>query len=207
MAAVPMNIYCGQMDHVRLRMAMLDRYVEMAKQAPEELELTVAVEAAALELRLTLEHVAFASLSANKDAYAKARKEYEKHFHAKFILNGVEEVNPKFYPWPVQFERNGNHVHISPLQAGYLTRKEFEKAYDKCGSLLHARNPFRPPINYRMTLASISEWATQLRTLLDEHIVEVVGLKGFVLVSMQGPNGKARAQVLEPIDGGDFIRL
>ena len=61
-------------------------------------------EAAVLQMRKSLECLAYAAIAPNKEEYAKfragadSRPDYTKDFHAGRILQALKNVNPDFYP-------------------------------------------------------------------------------------------------------------
>ncbi|HVS01123.1 MAG TPA: hypothetical protein VMW27_31185 [Thermoanaerobaculia bacterium] len=58
-------------------------------------------EVAALNLRKSLELIAFGTLSANKEAYAEAHADFAGHWNAKKLFAKLEKLHPEFYPKPV----------------------------------------------------------------------------------------------------------
>lgn len=200
-----LRVYCNEMNKLKVRQVMMHRFIELARlESPEQL--MVSAEVICLQLRLILEHIAFASLAANRAAYAEARASYAQDYHAKKILGAIAKLNPDFYPRPVTQEQNPDGgTHLANVNGAFLTRSQFETAYDRCGSVLHARNPFREPPDYGRLIDDAERWVKLVSRLLDKHIVHIVGLKGFVLVGMNPHDHSAEAFTLVPADGGDFI--
>jgi len=96
-------------------------------------------------IRKILELIALSSLVANKNEYARARKNFNRDWNAKFILNDLEKINPKFYPVltkQILDPTSKKVMKTETVKSGYLTRSEFENICDRCGGLLHANNPF-----------------------------------------------------------------
>lgn len=185
---------------------MLRRYLDLAEQEQDALLRTVSIEAICLQLRLILEHVAFASLIANREAYAEARAEYADDWRAPAILAAVAKVNPNFYPVPVRSEITAEGAtNLEPLKHGFLTPSQFKSAYERCGSALHVRNPYRVAVDQKSLIASVDKWATLVAKLLDQHLVQIVGHHGFIYVAMNPRGTSAAAYRLSPEDDGDFI--
>ncbi len=132
--------------------------------------LQTTIEAEALQLRKLLELVAYSSLVSYQEAYRSVRKDIAKDWHAARILRKIESINPKFYPVPIDgFDRQGWHR----VQGGYLTRKQFERLYDKCGAMLHSQNPFSKGKNSLAFHKKVPEYLGRIETLLSEHLVEL----------------------------------
>lgn len=58
----------------------------------------VLAEVIFVQFRKSLEEVAFASLSANKDVYSAVHARFSLHWRANDMLTELEKVNPGFYP-------------------------------------------------------------------------------------------------------------
>lgn len=86
-------IYADYMTGVRMRLDEVGRILA-ANDMPEFSQ----QEATFLQLRKALELIAFASLAANKDAYAAVFPTFAEDWKAKRILERIERINPEFYP-------------------------------------------------------------------------------------------------------------
>jgi len=131
-----------------------------------------STESVCLQVRKILELIALASLVANKDEYAKRRTNFQKDWHAKRILQSIEEVNPCFYPRPTRqvLDPKGQKVlKTEEIKSGFLTRTDFENIYDRCGGLLHAQNPFSNPKDFDNFLKIVPSWMGKIMTLLNHH--------------------------------------
>jgi len=124
-----------------------------------------------------LELVAFASLAANKGAYAKASPKFAEEWRAKQILEKIEKINPGFWPMALNEpeEISPGRKHFSRPDNGFLSKAEFARLYDVASEVIHTRNPFtgkNPTIN---TKYSVEEWIARLQRLLTWHRVGLVG--------------------------------
>jgi len=130
-----------------------------------------------VQLRKTLELIAFGSLSANKVKYSETHENFAKHWKAKAMLDALEKVNPDFYPVPLdppQQKDDGTKYFPRPAD-GFMTRDEFASLYDSCGKVLHTRNPFStedPTIKIGYT---VEQWVARVQRLLDWHVVQLLG--------------------------------
>lgn len=132
--------------------------------------LQTTIESEALQLRKLLELIAFSSLVSYQEAYRSVRKDIAKDWHAARILRKIESINPEFYPVPIDgFHKQG----WNRMQGGYLTRKQFERLYDKCGALLHSQNPFSKGKSSLAFYKKVPEYLGRIETLLSEHLVEL----------------------------------
>jgi hypothetical protein len=187
---VPNDIqtYCGCMERVRHRVSIADAVAARCLDTGDaELNRQVAF----LQLRNALEETAFSSLSANRDAYAAARPGFATEWNARRMLGFVQNVNPHFYPVPVQPSREiaPGRRHCDRVRDGFLTRDEFVALYDISAEVLHCRNPYDVDdagIEFRY---SVDEWSRRIKALLSWHFVQLLNVHMLWLVTV--PNAGA----------------
>lgn len=162
--------YLKLMWEAEKRLEVLKGYVNCDIHS---LYLQATIESEALQLRKLLELIAYSSLISHKFEYESVRDDISKDWHAKRILKKVEQLNPNFYPIPVNGVKNGKW---NKLRGGYLTKKQFETLYDYCGSILHSKNPFSKVSKKVMSFHSkVPEFVTKIENLLYEHTVKLAG--------------------------------
>ncbi|WP_221076112.1 hypothetical protein [Agarivorans aestuarii] len=145
------------------------------------------IESEALQVRKLLELIAYASLVSNREAYETVKKDLAKDWHAERILRKVESVNPSFYPVPLNSS--------GTVKGGFLTRKQFSKLYDKCGGILHAKNPFsKSQRNYLSFEAKIPEYVDRIENLLKHHKVTLASKEILIVTVPTGSNQKLTAK-------------
>lgn len=148
------------------------------------------VESAALQLRMVIELVALASLVANRELFEQQSLRFNKHWHPDKIIKDLEKLNSNFYPKPVSTsdpDNKGIRTHV-PMTTGFLTKEELVEVHGQCGNLLHARNPYKSPLNYNQETTQLIDWADKVVTLLNTHEIRLLGEEHFYLVTMTGPN-------------------
>ena len=178
--------YCNCMEEVKLRVGLVRSMVSQSITTGRE---DFDAELVFVQLRKTLELIAFASLSANKAKYSAAYDNFATHWNAKRMLAYIEKVNPNFYPIPVRDTGvNAEGIRYFDLLAeGFLTKDEFVTLYDKCGQILHARNPFTTQDPVIQLGYSVSDWGLRIQNLLSLHRVHLVDSPDTWLVSMKDP--------------------
>jgi hypothetical protein len=129
-----------------------------------------------VQFRKSLEDLAFASLSANKDVYSAVHAKFSVHWRANDMLTELERVNPGFFPIAAQppKETSNGLKHVGRLEDGFMTRDEFAQLYRHSSEVLHTRNPFKegdPSINIGYT---VQEWAIRFRNLIRWHFMTLV---------------------------------
>lgn len=136
----------------------------------------ILIESIFIQFRKILELVAYASLSANKKAYAKARPNFHLHYKAKGMLDDVAKVNPGFYPKALEppIKTGENSWHVPGFLTNALTREEFERLYDAASELLHMRNPFSMKDPTTDIGYSVDEWVARIERLLRWHSVQLL---------------------------------
>src|SRR5580704_12805346 len=133
--------YCDLMEEIKRRTSVIDFFLTGGGHA---LYQPTTIESVALQLRKILELIAFGSLVANKESYSASYEKFASNSNARLMLRDLVRINPDFYPKPVVEAPSSDPRAIhqrKDRQADYLTKDEFERAYDKCGAIMHAENP------------------------------------------------------------------
>lgn len=161
------------------------------------------VETIYLQYRKILELIAFGSLVANLEEYAKARQNYSSDWHAARVLKAVESVHPEYYPKPVvqlrvEGKKHNRELHI--FEGNYLTKSDFEELYDLCGGIMHSQNPYGSPIQYEDYFKAASEWGLKIRNLLNAHEVKLINEKQFYLIQMGSADAGPTFNLFERFD-------
>jgi len=169
------EIYANHMADVRTRIYLVRSL--LAPEAAAVIPQFALIETVLLQLRKALELIAFASLTANKDAYKDAYPTFADEWNAKRILQKVEQLNPDFYPMACEAPKEvaPGHKHFDRPADGFMTRDEFITLYQAASEVLHTRNPFTtkgPVIN---TGYSVVEWVSRIQRLLSWHRVGLIG--------------------------------
>jgi hypothetical protein len=177
--------YCDLMEELKRRTAVIDFFLVGGGHA---LYQPPTIESVALQLRKVLELIAFGSLVANKESYSAAYARFAEHWNARLMLRDIDRINPDFYPRAV-IEAPSTHPktmhNLQDRGPDYLTKEEFEKAYEKCGAILHAENPYGSRVDYAYYAERLPVWRTQIVNLLNNHQIRLVGEKGFYLIHMK----------------------
>lgn len=196
----PTTRYASLMEEIKLRLDVIDPYLRKQKQSEFP---GIDFEFVCLQLRKILELVAFGSLVANHRAYSSAHTDFASHWNAKLLLRDMARINPHFYPVPVKespSEHPGVKAHYTPLTSGFLTEADFVKAYDKCGSVLHALNPYRWENEVHNFGAQIPAWRNKIVALLNRHLIVFPDHPVWWLVSMGKGPGEVACFELGPVD-------
>lgn len=145
----------------------------------------VVTEIVYLQLRHTLELLATALLTVNKQAIAQLEEPGVRSWHALDILRAIAEVNDKFYPVPTMDGPRDKHgvIQIVEKEGDFLTREKFVTLYDACGQVLHTRNPFARRSVVRLEtkedcerlLKAADRWQSRIVRLLTHHTFKVKG--------------------------------
>jgi hypothetical protein len=194
------SIYCEVLEDIKTRLAVVRSVAESHLNAGSEL---LNYEIAALNLRKSLELIAFGTLSANKEVYAEVHADFASHWNAKKLLAKLEKLHPEFYPKPVTREIRDlgppRQLHFEFVPNGFLTRDELVELYDMCSKVIHARNPFSESsaINFRF---SVLEWESRIERLLGLHLVRLAGTPQLWLAELSAPtDGRAHTYIAGPV--------
>ena len=158
--------YLSLLWEVSKRLEVLHAFID---KKIDNIYLQVSVESEALQIRKILELIAYASLISHKEAYEEARNNFSRDWHAKRIIKQLESINPNFYPIPIKdVERGGR---LTP-RGGYLTKLQFENLYDRCGSILHSKNPFLKVSQRSISFHNkVPEYVDRIENLLTKHSI------------------------------------
>lgn len=178
--------YLKLMKFIKLRTEVVWRLVDGRASVVYE---ATTIETAILQIRIILEHIALASLIANKEKYAQVRATFEKDWHANRIFKDLERINPYFYPEPIIEKETGKQdvtrEHIAKTD-GFLTREKFAEVYSKCSALLHASNPFAAETDYDYYKRELPNWLNEIICLLNSHQIRPVDYQNlYYLVHMK----------------------
>jgi len=188
-----LTIYCNLMEEIKVRVNVVQSCIR--KQIPVLYPATT-IETAALQLRKILELIAFGSLVAHKEEYARQYEKFSTHWHAERILRDVARINPDFYPKPIQevpSKKQGIKNELVDIKEGFLSKDAFIEAYNALGDILHAKNPFSQPADYPRFEKIVSDTISKIIKLLNTHMIRLYSSDDIILVHMQEQNGKAKA--------------
>lgn len=181
-----LNKYANCMEEIKKRTAVVHGFLRRELHA---IYLQTTVESICLQIRKILEVLALASLVANKSAYEKHRRNFQRDWNGKRILEMLDKANPNFYPYPseqVISPESGEVVEVRRITSGYLSRTDYEDLYDKCCDILHASNPFSGrQQEIQSFLDDTPAWMEKIRVLLNHHHVQLIDERVQLWVLMQ----------------------
>jgi len=159
------------------------------------------VEFVYLQFRKILELIAMGSLLANSKAFGQVQANIQRYWNAKDLLKDIHGINPDFYPRPIIQEpsqRRGVKIDWLDRPDDYLTKDRFITLYDRCGSILHARNPFAPEQDYAKLEEVSPKWHLRIVNLLNAHVIHLVGDVNRYLIQMGSQSESPTATVFAP---------
>lgn len=147
----------------------------------------IQAETIALQIRMIIESIALASLSANKSLFEQEGDKFKEFWKADLIFRDIEKKNLNFYPQPVkeQPSKIPNVPEIIEIKTGFMTRSEIIKVHSKCCDILHAKNPYGRSRDRKTFLAQVPQWLTLIINLLNSHKIRLLNDSGFYLVHMR----------------------
>ncbi len=164
------------------------------------------VESMCLQLRLTLESVAYACLTANGNRELPRR--ITKEYHAEQIMTALESINPDCYPRPLNLIKddgdddpriNDLSQYVGRLEERtdnrWLSRDEFREVYGRLGGVLHARNPFRSrDDDLEYYEQHVSEWVGKICDLLTHHQISIATSDRLYIAQIKGTGDVALSE-------------
>lgn len=153
------------------------------------------IELAALHLRKVVELIVMGSLVANRteiEGIAKALR--SKNVKQARIL--AERANPEYWPKGATASTSDDGTaHIEPVQ-GAMTEHEWDSVYGHLSELLHARNPYKPPVDVDRERAWLAEALDKIVKLLEHHIVVLVDREHLLMGRLLFDQGQVEVSTL-----------
>lgn len=184
-----LQLYCILMNEVKRRTLAITQILQGVSTTSYKV---TNIELMCLQIRKILELISMGSLVVNQEEFEAIGKKYAQYWNARLILQDIERLNPDFYPIAIQevpSKRPGVSNDLQIKTAGFLTRKDFIKVYEKCGKMMHASNPFGSQSDFDYYSSMIPEWEDLIIGLLNSHLIHLKGVEGFYLIHMQ-ENGR-----------------
>lgn len=195
--------YANCMEEIKWRqlltMRVLDGYQSIGNAVAD-------VELCYLQLRKILELIALSSLCANREKYQEVKAAFRKEWNASDILKKIRRFNPEFYPRPsrqVLDPETGKFVRLVAIETGYLEESDFPETYGKCGSFLHANNPYAErKAHGDENREELVQTLLKIKTLLNHHTIQLVDEKQQLWVVMAAKSdGRVHVFEMERIEG------
>ena len=181
--------YCNYLEDVRIRLLTIQKFTQGNASLKELGRDDFDIEFVAIQLRKSLEGIAFSTLIANQDIYSQQYNNFAKHWNPKLLMKDLERLNPDFYPKPIgviaEPDENGVKT-FDYLEDGYLTKEDFVFLYDKCGKALHTLNPYNENSVIDLKI-SVHDWVQKIIKLLYLHQVRLVDDSETFIVYLQHP--------------------
>jgi hypothetical protein len=134
-------------------------------------------DAAILQLRKSLEAIAFASIAPHKVRYEEFRSrcenqpDYTKDYRATKILQVLSKINSDFYPTPLipEVRQPDGSWHFDLKTEGVLSKKRFIKIYDRLGRHLHSANLWSSQDGFDSLISESSKVINESFALIEIH--------------------------------------
>ncbi|MDT8376047.1 MAG: hypothetical protein RQ867_04820 [Mariprofundaceae bacterium] len=171
------------------------------------------LESSILQVRKSLEAIAYSAIAPDKKQYAAFRAKAEtspdftKDYHAAKIFSALNRINKNFYPLAlVPFVIKGDGTkHFDKKTKGFLTKKRFEKVYDRLGKHLHAHNPWDNNKNIQNLTTDLPQIIEEAQGLLELHVrfIRTAKIQGAWVVEVDR-EGNQPPKVITAIAKGEF---
>jgi len=130
---------------------------------------SATIEYSALQMRMVLESIVMGSLITNRAhiegiASALAKK------NARAARKLAKAANPDYWPIPV---RVADDVFEVQMLDGVLREDAWGREWGMLSELLHARNPFRSPLDVEEARDSLRRLLAEVLALLNKHVVRL----------------------------------
>ncbi|HEX3692850.1 MAG TPA: hypothetical protein VHU13_05855 [Solirubrobacteraceae bacterium] len=110
----------------------------------------------------------------------------------------VRSANPDYWPKADRaHDEPGKIRQLLPVE-GALTEDCWLREWGMLSELLHARNPFAPPLDVEQAHANLVRVASEIIALLTHHVLKLADGRG-LLVGQISPGGKVSVAELAPL--------
>lgn len=182
------NLYIDLMWDVKRRMDFVQQVMS------NEIHLKYVnpkVETIYLQFRLVLEEIALGSLVANPLVLQEVESKWGEFRSAKDLVRKVRNLNPNYYPKPIEIPA-GNKFQWNKIEEhSYLTEDRFMTLYDICSSRALHINPLREKRDKQHYLDlenKAPKWHKWIINLLNAHTVSLVDQNELWFIQMGDGN-------------------
>lgn len=203
------TIYLAKMEEIKRRLPFSEQQL-IAYHNTKDL---YYLENSILHLRKTLESIAYASIAPNKKEYSELRArsdkqpDFRKDYNGRRVLEQLAIVNKDFYPIPLEKPNKvgPNQWHFERRKKAFLTKKRFERVYDRLGKYLHSDNPWGHDKRYLNLAKELPTIYNEIRTLLFLHftVIRMGGFGEVWVIELGDDNLPAR--VITGMAEGEFV--
>jgi len=172
------------------------------------------LESAILQVRKSLETIAYSAIAPDKKKYAAFRSkvekdpDYTKDYHASNIFSALAQINKEYYPVPlIPFVVKPDETkHFDRKEKGFLKEKQFKRIYDRLGKHLHAHNPWSNNKNIQNFAKNLPKIIEETQELLDLHVrfIRTPTVHGAWVVEVDR-HGKQPPRIITAIADGNFV--
>lgn len=189
-------LYLNLMSEAKLRLEVIESALNGKYKVPH----VPLFEFCYLQLRYVCEIVALSALAVHGEHPEAQASKIKRKYEADWILNRLERLHPTFYPVPgVPIPDSKLGMEFTPLQNGFITKKELLALYAKCGEVLHRGrfNTLKMPTN--PDFEPIGKYATKIYTLFNFHSISLIGTDAELWVWFTDPaDGKIKGRLVGP---------
>ncbi|MCL5978692.1 MAG: hypothetical protein M1147_11390 [Nitrospirae bacterium] len=203
------TIYLAKMEEVKRRLAFSEQQLFDYGKTKNLHYLENSI----LHLRKVLESIAYASIAPNKKAYSELRArsdkpvDFRKDYNGRKILEQLAMINKDFYPIPLEkpSQVSPNQWHFERKKKDFLTKKRFERVYDRLGKYLHSDNPWDNDKGYLNLAKELPAIYNEIRTLLSLHftVIRDGGFGGIWVIEFGSNSSPSR--VITAIAKDEFV--
>lgn len=149
-----------------------------------------------LQIRFICEVIALSCLCAHGDMEETGKLKGD--WKPKNIMDGLQELNPTFYPRPMVSQRmDDGSVHFDDVKDPFLSKHELIKLHGQCGDVLH-KGSFKSlskPKDFVEDFVDIKEYNIKIVKLLNEHLITLYDGQWQFICQMGGVNEKVNVGI------------
>ncbi|CAI8990057.1 Restriction endonuclease [Pseudomonas sp. IT-196MI5] len=171
------EIYLEKMTECSMRLRASEAFLKnfQVSGSPPE------ADAAILQLRKSLEAIAFASIAPHKARYEEFRSrcedqpDFTKDYRATKILQVLSKINSDFYPTPLipAVRQPDGSWYFDLKTEGVLSKKRFVKIYDRLGRHLHSANLWSSQDGFDSLISELSNVINESFALIETHMTTI----------------------------------
>jgi hypothetical protein len=171
--------YADALRDIKGRMRIAEEYLS-------ETATRLSVEVAALQLRCVIESICLGSLITNVSVLDRTRQQLDRLDYVG-ARKALRQVNPSYWPQPVDFVQDGGKVAASEVGDGFLTENDVGRWIGRTSEWLHGRSHSKPKLDPETGKTQMLDLYRQVERLLRCHFVVFAGLTWLIAADMNVP--------------------
>lgn len=191
MAQIPTKslprLYADLMRQLKRRIEGINRALVRAKSEPDAKFQALEMEFCYLQIRMSIELIALATLAAHNEIEGFRRKDLMKAWHASNLISQLQEMSDDAFPRPIRTSDPVDGVANLIIDQHEEQRASLLKIYHLCGERLHT-GQLRTILTKggkAYPVSEVREWTNAIVSLVNQHVILMPSGKRMMIAFMR----------------------